>query len=150
MSYKVRIELFKAFEIDFLDFESSSAVHVLNSFDQIDWSQQVKYGVMEENNGEFPFFEVEHIQSGRKIGGLFVVYNTTEYNFNAHAEIYQKQFKSHLFGLFKTEALPSFDNEDVPFNIFRNTLELFLQSHDTEIERLFSIEYPHYGFRRST
>lgn len=125
MSYKVRIELFKAFEMDLLDFESGSALHILNSFDQINWNQQVNYGLLDGNHGDFPFFEIEQIQSGRKIGGLFVVYSHDEYNFNSHAEIYQKQEKLHLFGLFKTEAMPSFDNEDVPLSAFRSGLEFF-------------------------
>lgn len=144
MSYKVRIELFKDFELTFLDFESSSSTHILNSFDQINWKQQAVFGFKEQHHGDFPFFEIEQIQSGRKIGGLFVVYNCDEYNFNCHAEIHEKQQKSHLFGLFKTEALPSFDNDEVPLNVFRNSLERFLNGHDDEVERLLNIEYtPH-------
>lgn len=142
MSYKVQIELFKVSDIHALDFESSSSVHILNSFDQIDWDQQATLGVMEEYQGEFPFFEIEHTQSGRKIGGLFIAYTTNMYCFNCHTELYQKRQKSHFFGLFKSEVMPSFDQDDVPLDVFRNCLVFFLQGKDAEIEQLFKIDYP--------
>ncbi|AYO55483.1 MULTISPECIES: hypothetical protein [Acinetobacter] len=148
MGYKIRIELFKELEMSLLDFESSSAVHILNSFDQINWIQQATWGFMEENHGTFPYFEIQHIHSERKIGGLFVTYTPNDYNFICHAEIYQKQPKSHLFGLFKSEVMPSFDNEQTPFDVFRHSLERFLQGNDAEVERLLNIEYPQLGGRR--
>lgn len=144
MSFKIRIELFKELEITSLDFESNAATQILSRFDQIDWMQQVVWGYMEEHHGDFPFFQIEHIQTGRKFGGLFVVYSRNQYNFNAHAELYQKQQKSHFFGLFKSEVMPSFDNDDVPFAVFRDCLENFLRGNDSEIERLMKTVYPVY------
>ena len=144
MSFKIQIELLNESERSSLDFESNASTQILNSFDQIDWSKQAVWGVLEQHQGEFPFFQVEQIQSGRKFGGLLIAYSHDQYNFNVHAELYQKQQKSHLFGLFKSESLPSFDNENLPFDVFRNCLEKFLQGNDAEIERLFRIAYPSY------
>lgn len=145
MSYKVQIELFKEFEMNYLDFESSSPIHILNSFNQINWKQQAVWGFMEENHGTFPFFQIEQIETGRKIGGIFIVYQANDYNFNCHAEIYQKRQKSYLFGLFKSEVMPSFDNDEVPFEVFQTGIELFLQGNDAEVERLLQINYPQHG-----
>lgn len=77
MSYKVRIELFKVSDIHALDFESSSSVHILNSFDQIDWNQQAILGVMEEYQGEFPFFEIEFIHNlgGKLMRSFYRLYH---------------------------------------------------------------------------
>ena len=77
-------------------------------------------------------------------GGLFTAFSRNEYNFHAHAELYQKQQKSYLFGLFKSSALPTFDNENLPFTVFRDCLALFLNGNDAEIEALFSKAYEGY------
>jgi hypothetical protein len=145
MSFKIQIELLNESERSSLDFESNASTQILNSFDQIDWSKQAAWGMLEQHQGEFPFFQVEEIQSGRKFGGLLIAYSHDQYNFNVHAELYQKQQKSHLFGLFKSESMPSFDNDDVPFEVFRDCLEKFLRGNDSEIERLLKIKYKSYG-----
>jgi hypothetical protein len=145
MSYKIQIELLTEFEMTSLDFESNAATQILSSFDHIDWAQQAIWGGLEEHQGDFAFFQIEQIHSGRKLGGLFVAYSQNEYNFSVHAELYQKQKKSHLFGLFKSEVMPSFDNDDMPFEVFRHCLEKFMRGDDLEIERLMSAQYKSYG-----
>lgn len=145
MRYHIRIELLKEFENIDLDFESTSPIHILAHFDRIDWKKQAILGAMEEYQGEFPFFQIEQLDTGRKIGGLFVVYGRSEFAFNTHAELYQKQQKSHFFGLFKTEGLPEFNNDDVPFELFRDCLDNFLEGHDSIIEGLLETKYPKYS-----
>jgi hypothetical protein len=40
--------------------------------------------------------------------------------------------------------MPSFDNDDLPFAVFRDCLESFLRGNDSEIERLMKTVYPGY------
>lgn len=146
MSYKISIELFQALDMIKREFESNSTQQILQSFDQIDWQQQIACGCTEDQNGNFPFFQIEQQQTGRTFGGLFVVYTHQEFNFMAHAELYQKQQKSSFFGLFKSEEFPSFDHKDLPFDVFKTCLENFLRGNDVEVERLMKGEYPSYAF----
>ncbi len=66
--------------------------------------------------------------------------------FLAHAELYQLQQKSYLWGLLKFKVMPSFDHDNFPFDVFRKCLELFVKGQDAEIERLFQVEYPSYSY----
>ncbi|MBJ9954775.1 MULTISPECIES: hypothetical protein [unclassified Acinetobacter] len=145
MSFKIQIELLNESDLSSLDFESNASTQILNSFDQIGWLQQAVWAMLAQHQGDFPFFQVEHIRSGRKFGGLFIAYSHNRYNFNVHAELYQKQQKSHFFGLFKSESMPSFDNDNLPFEVFRDCLEKFLRGNDSEIERLLKIKYKSYA-----
>jgi hypothetical protein len=145
MSFKIQIELFNEFEMTSLDFESSAATQILSRFDHVDWTQQARWGLLEEHQGDFPYFKIEQVHTGRKVAGIFIAYSPNEYNFGVHAELYQKQQKSHLFGLFKSEAMPSFDNDDVPFEVFRDCLDKFLRGNDAEVERLLNTKYKSYG-----
>jgi len=144
MSYLVKIELFDQLEIVRREFESISSRQILESFNQIDWEQQITWGLIEEHQGEFPFFQIEQTHSGRKFGGIFVAYSATEYNFAAHAALYEKRQTSRFWGLFKSEDLPRFNHDNLPFDIFKICLEKFIQGNDTEIERLIGLPYVNY------
>lgn len=41
--------------------------------------------------------------------------------------------------------MPSFDNDNLPFEVFRDCLEKFLRGNDSEIERLLKIKYKSYA-----
>ena len=146
MHFKIRIELLDDGDMVEHQLDGRSLDQILQSFDQIDWEQQKVLGFLEENQGLFPFFQVEDTQTDRAFGGLFVVYSRHEFNFIAHAELYQKQQKSYLLGLLKFKVMPSFDHDNLPFDVFRKCLELFVKGQDAEIERLFQVEYPSYSY----
>ena len=146
MHSKIRIELLDDGDMVEHQLDGTSLDQILQSFDQIDWEQQKVLGFLEENQGLFPFFQVEDTQTDRAFGGLFVVYSRHEFNFIAHAELYQKQQKSYLLGLLKFKVMPSFDHDNLPFDVFRKCLELFVKGQDAEIERLFQVEYPSYSY----
>lgn len=144
MIYKINLEQFNEDVIEKREFESASNTDILNTFDRINWTQQIEWGFREIHQGDFLVFEIKDQNTGRLIGGLFTAFSRNEYNFHAHAELYQKQQKSYLFGLFKSSALPTFDNENLPFTVFRDCLALFLNGNDAEIEALFSKAYEGY------
>ena len=146
MHSKIRIELLDDGDMVEHQLDGTSLDQILQSFDQIDWEQQKVLGFLEENQGLFPFFQVEDTQTDRAFGGLFEVYSRHEFNFLAHAELYQKQQKSYLLGLLKFKVMPSFDHDNFPFDVFRKCLELFVKGQDAEIERLFQVEYPSYSY----
>ena len=70
-----------------------------------------------------------------------MVQDQQHYQFNPHAELFQKQQKTRLLGLFKYQAFPTFENQTVPFDIFRRCLDLFLKDQDAEIEKLLVDDY---------
>ena len=142
--YKLTLAQFNEDKIEEQVLKSASSLDILKKFDCIDWPKQIEWSFQESNQGEFLFFEIEDVATERKIGGLFMVYSRHEYNFHAHAELFQKQQKSHFFGLFKSQSLPSFDNDALPFEEFRACLELFLKGNDLVIEKTLAEEYPHY------
>ena len=145
MHFKIRIELLDDGDIVKHHLDGISLAQILQSFDQIDWEQQKVLAFLEENDVLFPSFHVEDTQTDRTFGGLFEVYSRHEFNFLAHAELYQKQQKSYLLGLLKFKVMPSFDHDNFPFDVFRKCLELFVKGQDAEIERLFQMEYPSYS-----
>ena len=142
MSYCVSMTFFKATEILDSQFESNSPAQILAAFDNIDWTKQIAWSMLEEHQGEFFDFKIEHIHSGRNIAGLLMVYDQLQYHFHVETALYQKQEKSYLFGLIKSNKLPVFESEYVPFKAFRQGLKSFLDGNDQAVQLMCDTYFP--------